>query len=118
MEGTILPLGRPRCEQRMTRALRRSAYSMVGMVSRMRVSSVMRGEPPSPLDARGTLKSTRMSTRLLVRSRSRMDSFDIGLLLVPMVYWVEPGLYGNDIGLLAENTLRRLVKIQASSYGM
>ena len=39
--STGLPLGRPRCEQRMTLALWRSAYSMVGRVSRMRVSSVM-----------------------------------------------------------------------------
>ena len=39
--STGLPLGRPRCEQRMTLALWRRAYSMVGRVSRMRVSSVM-----------------------------------------------------------------------------
>src|SRR5271170_3643257 len=68
MDSTGLPLGRPRCEQRMTLALWRSAYSMVGRVSRMRVSSVMM---PS---LRGTLKSTRMRTRLSVRSRSRIDS--------------------------------------------
>ena len=36
MEATGLPLGRPRCEARMTLALWRSAYSMVGRVSRMR----------------------------------------------------------------------------------
>jgi hypothetical protein len=70
MDSTGLPLGRPRCEQRMTLALWRSAYSMVGRVSRMRVSSVMM---PS---LRGTLKSTRMSTRLWARSRSRMESLD------------------------------------------
>src|SRR3984957_7463341 len=68
MVATGLPLGRPRCEQRMTLALWRSAYSMVGSVSRMRVSSVMM---PS---LSGTLKSTRMRTRLSVRSRSRIDS--------------------------------------------
>ena len=39
MEATGLPLGRPRCEARMTLALWRRAYSMVGRVSRMRVSS-------------------------------------------------------------------------------
>ena len=43
-----------------------------GRVSRMRVSSVIR---PS---FRGTLKSTRMSTRLLVISRSRIESLGIG----------------------------------------
>lgn len=79
MAGTTLPLGRPRCEQRMTRALRRRAYSMVGTVSRMRVSS--RIPMPSPLSLeRGTLKSTRMSTRFPVRSRSRMESLSIGFL--------------------------------------
>src|ERR1700761_4171934 len=68
IDATGLPLGRPRCEQRMTLALWRKAYSMVGRVSRMRVSSVMM---PS---LSGTLKSTRMRTRLSVRSRSRIDS--------------------------------------------
>ena len=52
----------------MTLALRRSAYSMVGRVSRMRVSSVI---TPSLI---GTLKSTRIKTRLWARSRSRMES--------------------------------------------
>ena len=55
----------------MTLALWRSAYSSVGSVSRMRVSSVM---APS---FSGTLKSTRMSTRLSASSRSRMESFGI-----------------------------------------
>ena len=56
--GSGLPLGRPRCETRISLAPWRSAYSMVGSVSRMRVSSVTR---PS---SSGTLKSTRIKTRL------------------------------------------------------
>src|ERR1035437_1044948 len=71
IDSTGLPFGRPRCEHRMTLALWRNAYSMVGSVSRMRVSSEI---TPS---FRGTLKSTRMSTRLWASSRSRIDSFGI-----------------------------------------
>src|ERR1700730_6271831 len=57
---------------------------MVGMVSRMRVSSVI---TPS---LRGTLKSTRMKRRLSVRSRSRIESLDMATILRP------DGLVGNE----------------------
>src|ERR1700730_7215159 len=57
---------------------------MVGMVSRMRVSSVI---TPS---LRGTLKSTRMKRRLSVRSRSRIESLDMATILRP------EGLVGNE----------------------
>ena len=69
--GFGLPLGRPRWEARMRRAPWRRAYSIVGRVSRMRVSSMTR---PS---SRGTLKSTRMKMRWSLRGRSRMESLDI-----------------------------------------
>ena len=95
IDSTGLPLGRPRCEQRMTLALWRSAYSMVGRVSRMRVSSVM---TPS---FSGTLKSTRMSTRLWARSRSRIDSLGI-----PTEYVVLPSM-GNCECNFGNNTARR-----------
>ena len=55
--GFGLPFGRPRCEARISRAPCRSAYSIEGSVSRMRVSSITR-----PLSS-GTLKSTRMNMR-------------------------------------------------------
>src|SRR5436190_16856788 len=67
--GLGLPLGRPRCEARISLARFCNAYSMVGSVSRMRVSSVTR--PPS---SRGTLKSTRMKMRLSRIDRSLIDS--------------------------------------------
>src|SRR6185312_1781052 len=67
-----LPLGRPRCAARISLAPLRSAYSMVGRVSRMRVSSVTR-----PSSESGTLKSTRMNTRWPSRFRSCMESFAI-----------------------------------------
>src|SRR5947209_5216964 len=54
-----------------------SAYSMVGSVSRIRVSSVTCW----PSSDNGTLKSTRMNTRWFVKSRSRIDSFAIFELL-------------------------------------
>src|SRR5260370_36466584 len=57
---------------------------MVGMVSRMRVSSVI---TPS---LRGTLKSTRMKRRLSVRSRSRIENLDMATILRP------DGLVGNE----------------------
>ena len=53
------------------RAPRLMANFSVGMVSRMRVSSAT-----APFSS-GTLKSTRMKTRLPVRSRSRMESLVI-----------------------------------------
>src|SRR6516164_4716304 len=69
--GLGLPFGRPRCEARIRRAPWRNAYSIVGSVSRIRVSSITR---PS---SSGTLKSTRMNTRFPAKSRSLMESFDI-----------------------------------------
>ena len=51
-----------------------SAYVIVGSDARMRVSS-----PTVPLSM-GTLKSTRMKTRLPRRSRSRIESFAIDRL--------------------------------------
>src|SRR6185437_9495747 len=67
-----LPFGRPRCAARISRAPLRRAYSMVGRVSRIRVSSVTR-----PSSESGTLKSTRMNTRWPSRFRSCMESFAI-----------------------------------------
>src|SRR5580658_1955669 len=46
---------------------------MVGREARMRLSLVISWPP----DARGTLKSTRMKTRLPVKSRSSMEILDI-----------------------------------------
>src|SRR5882757_4297948 len=43
----------------------------------MRLSEVIFIAPSAPA-SRGTLKSTRMKTVLFLRSRSRMDSFDMG----------------------------------------
>ena len=57
----------------MTLALWRSAYSMVGSVAAMRVSSVI----SVPSSVSGTLKSTRMKTCLLASSMSRMESLGI-----------------------------------------
>src|SRR5712692_10411590 len=62
------PLGRPRCEATTRRPPFSMARRSVGSVSRMRVSSVT---TPS---LSGTLKSTRMNTRLPRRSRSLMVS--------------------------------------------
>ncbi len=56
--GIDLALGTSEVEARMRRAPWRRAYSMVGRVSRMRVSSVTR-----PCSSSGTLKSTRMKMR-------------------------------------------------------
>src|SRR5262249_48793896 len=67
--GFGFPLGRPRCEARISLARFCKAYSIVGSVSRIRVSSVTR-PPPS----RGTLKSTRMKTCLSRSGRSLIDS--------------------------------------------
>ena len=67
-----LPLGRPRWEARINLARLRIAYSRVGRVSRMRVSSVTR-----PSSERGTLKSTRTNTRLSLRGRSLIESLCI-----------------------------------------
>src|SRR5579864_6024997 len=64
-----LPLGRPRCEARISRAPLRKAYSMVGRVSRMRVSSLTR-----PSSDNGTLKSTRMKTRWPSSFKSCIES--------------------------------------------
>src|ERR1039457_3840514 len=55
----------------MRRGPWRSAYSMLGRVSRMRVSSMTR---PS---SSGTLKSTRMKMRRSLRGRSRIESLDM-----------------------------------------
>lgn len=67
--GAGLPLGRPRCDARITVAPCSSANSMVGIAAVMRVSS-----PITPFLI-GTLKSTRMNTRRPRRSRSRIVSF-------------------------------------------
>src|SRR5579883_2041429 len=74
--GLGLPLGRPRCEARIRRAPCSTAYRIVGSVARIRVSSVM-----DPASSSGTLKSTRIKTRLPVRLMSRMDNLFTGLLL-------------------------------------
>ena len=67
MSGFGFPLGRPRCDARMTHAApASSAYAIVGSDSRMRVSSPM--TPPLS----GTLKSTRMKTRRPFTLRSRI----------------------------------------------
>ena len=67
--GLGCPLGRPRCDARITVAPFSSAYRIVGTDARMRVSSAT-----APFSI-GTLKSTRMNTRRPDRSRSRMESF-------------------------------------------
>src|SRR5207248_5169992 len=65
------PLGRPRWEARIRRPPFAMARRSVGSVSRMRVSSV------TTASFSGTLKSTRMKTRLPLRSRSLMVSLDM-----------------------------------------
>src|SRR5438270_4593105 len=70
--GFGLPLGRPRCEARISLARLRIAYSRVGRVSRILVSSVTR-----PSSERGTLKSTRTKRRLSLRDRSLIESLCI-----------------------------------------
>src|ERR1700733_3579926 len=74
--GLGLPLGRPRCDAGISRAPCRSAYSIVGRVSLMRVSSMTR---PS---SSGTLKSTRMKIRRSLMERSRMESLDMLVVLM------------------------------------
>ena len=63
--GSGLPLGLPRWEARITRAPSSIQKLMVGREERIRLSSVM-----TMLSSMGTLKSTRMNTRLPRRSRS------------------------------------------------
>ena len=77
--GFGLPLGRPRCDARITHpAPASSAYLIVGSDSRMRVSSPM---TPS---LSGTLKSTRMNTRRPFRLRSRIVRLaTVGSVQVP-----------------------------------
>ena len=70
ISGFGLPLGRPRWLARISAAPWSSAYWMLGSDALMRLSLVI-SLPPG---ARGTLKSTRMKTRLFRRSRSRMES--------------------------------------------
>src|SRR5208337_4065779 len=82
--GFGLPLGRPRCEARITLARCRNAYSMVGSVATMRVSSVI----VCPSSVRGTLKSTRMNTRLLVSSMSLIESLGMDVPFVSCQYSV------------------------------
>jgi len=62
--GFGLPFGRPRWDARMTVARCSSAYLIVGKAARIRVSSVIL---PCSI---GTLKSTRMKTRLPFNARS------------------------------------------------
>src|SRR4051812_18629249 len=70
--GFGFPLGRPRCEARISFARLRIAYSRVGSVSRILVSSVTR-----PSSESGTLKSTRTKRRLSLRERSLIESLCI-----------------------------------------
>src|SRR6185312_16370349 len=64
----VTPLGRPRCDASTTRAPRLTACTIVGSDARMRESSA------TPLaGVSGTLKSTRMKTRLPSIGRSAMD---------------------------------------------
>ena len=74
VSAEIVPLGRPRCDSTITFAPSRASLAMVGSTRVMRVGSAT--TPPSI----GTLKSTRISTRLpctstpsmlLTRERSR-----------------------------------------------
>ncbi len=58
-DSTTRPSGRPRCEQRITRAFSLRRYSIVGRTAWMRLSLRTRRLSLS----RGTLKSTRTSTR-------------------------------------------------------
>src|SRR5262249_47626432 len=62
------PFGRPRCEARISRPPFSITYRMDGKAAVILVSSVIF---PS---ASGTLKSTRMNTRLPERARSEIDS--------------------------------------------
>src|SRR5262249_9144507 len=66
--GSGLPLGRPRCDARMSRPPCCKTYRIEGSAASMRVSSVT---VPS---RSGTLKSTRINTRLPGKSRSEMES--------------------------------------------
>src|SRR6266511_484200 len=70
------PFGRPRCEARITRPRALIAYWIVGSAARMRASSVTR-----PCSSSGTLKSTRMKTRLPARSRASMVFITMASLL-------------------------------------
>src|SRR5215218_7468744 len=72
------PLGRPRWEIKSGRAPSLRRYLIVGSARRMRVSSVT-----SP-SLTGTLKSTRTSTRLSLKSRSLTLRLFIGLPLVDL----------------------------------
>ena len=71
------PLGRPRCEQRMTAAPCSSRYLIVGSAALMRVSSVM-----FLFSSRGTLKSQRTSTFLPETSMSSI----VFLLKLMMIF--------------------------------
>ena len=64
--STTFPPGRPRCEQRITLASLSVRYLMVGSTFLMRVSSLM---VPVSI-SKGTLKSTRTSTRFPLTSIS------------------------------------------------
>src|SRR6266511_4146907 len=70
------PFGRPRCEARITRPRALIAYWIVGSAARMRASSVTR-----PCSSSGTLKSTRMKTRLPARSSASMVFITMASLL-------------------------------------
>ena len=75
--GTTLPLGRPRCEHKITAAPFSSKNRMVGSAPMMRFSSVIL--VPVSLSM-GTLKSTRTSTFLPCTFTSSMVFFIIILL--------------------------------------
>ena len=65
MSGRFCPLGRPKCDSSSTIAPRSLSSAIVGTAARSLVSSLI---APSCI---GTLKSTRTSTRLPVRSAGR-----------------------------------------------
>src|SRR5262245_6732316 len=75
IDGSRLPLGRPRCEAKMIFAPRSTSKSSVGKVSLIRVTSVMTICPA--FSSKGTLKSTRTNTRLQRTFKSLTVSFAI-----------------------------------------
>ncbi len=79
--GATLPLGRPRCEARITVHPCSSAKRTVGSAAVMRVSSAM---TPS---LSGTLKSTRMNTRRSSSGRSRIEYFVMGIYRLLAIFF-------------------------------
>jgi hypothetical protein len=75
--GFFSPLGRPRCDMRMTLAPCSERYLIEGNDASMRFSLVI-----TPFSM-GTLKSTRMSTRLPFTCKSSMNSF--AMMIFPVM---------------------------------